>query len=74
MGLLGRLGWIAALLCYESPNRVDKCIQTGHNGVGARPNAGMVNWKPPTDEAIRAWIHKVAKGADARALEPSQSV
>ena len=57
-------GWIAALVCYESPHRVVKCIQTGHNGVGAHPNAGMVNWKPPADDAIRAWIHKVASGAD----------
>ena len=57
-------GWIAALLCYESPHRVNRCIQTGHNGIGARPNLGMVNWKPPTDEAIRDWIHKVAKGAN----------
>lgn len=57
-------GWIAALLSYESPDRVDRCIQTGHNGVGARPNPTMSNWKPPTDEAIRDWIHRVAKGAD----------
>jgi 2-hydroxy-6-oxonona-2,4-dienedioate hydrolase len=57
-------GWIAALLCYESPDRVEKCIQTGHNGVGARPNLGMVNWKPPTDDAIRDWVRKVAKGTE----------
>jgi pimeloyl-ACP methyl ester carboxylesterase len=54
-------GWIANLLCYESPHRVDKAIVTGHNGVGARPNQGMVDWRVPSDEAIRNWIVRVTK-------------
>ena len=57
-------GWLAGLFAYESPNRVDKCIQTGHNGIGALPNAGMTNWKPPADEAIRDWLMLVTKGAN----------
>lgn len=62
--------WVAGLLSYESPDRVDKVIQTGHNGIGARPNAGMANWKPPTDDAIREWLLRVAQGApvDVEAL------
>ena len=57
-------GWIAGLLAYESPERVEKVVQTGHNGIGARPNAGMMNWKPPTDEAIADWLRVVGAGAD----------
>jgi pimeloyl-ACP methyl ester carboxylesterase len=63
-------GWIAGLLAYESPERVQKVVQTGHNGIGARPNAGMTNWKPPADEAIRDWVVRVTTGAgvDTEAL------
>jgi pimeloyl-ACP methyl ester carboxylesterase len=57
-------GWIAGLLAYESPNRVDKAVQTGHNGIGALPNAGMTNWKPESDDAIRDWLLKVTRGID----------
>jgi len=57
-------GWIAGILSYESPERVDKVIQTGHNGIGARPNAGMMNWKPPSDDDIKVWLHEVGAGAD----------
>jgi pimeloyl-ACP methyl ester carboxylesterase len=57
-------GWIANLLCYESPHRVDKAIVTGHNGVGARPNRGMVDWQVPGDDAIRNWIVRITKGSD----------
>jgi len=57
-------GWIAGLLAYESPNRVDKAVQTGHNGIGALPNAEMTNWKPESDDAIRDWLLKVTRGID----------
>jgi pimeloyl-ACP methyl ester carboxylesterase len=57
-------GWIAGLLSYESPNRVDKAVQTGHNGIGALPNAGMTNWKPESDEAIAHWLRQATKGID----------
>ena len=64
-------GWIAGLLAYESPNRCDKVVQTGHNGIGALPNAGMTNWKGESDESIRDWLAKVTRGRtdiDAAAL------
>jgi pimeloyl-ACP methyl ester carboxylesterase len=51
-------GWIAGLLAYESPDRVDRLIQTGHNGIGARPNAGMTNWSGESDDEIREWLHR----------------
>jgi pimeloyl-ACP methyl ester carboxylesterase len=63
-------GWIAGLLAYESPNRVEKVVQTGHNGIGALPNASMTNWKPESDDAIRDWLLQVARGTgvDVEAL------
>jgi pimeloyl-ACP methyl ester carboxylesterase len=55
-------GWIAGLVAYESPNRVGKCIQTGHNGFNASPNAGMTNYdQPPSDEEARDWVLNVTK-------------
>jgi len=57
-------GWIAGLLAYESPDRVEKCVQTGHNGIGARANPGMTNWKDESDEGIKAWLLACTKGAN----------
>ena len=58
-------GWIAGLVAYESPNRVGRCVQTGHNGFNASPNAGMTNYdQPPPDDEARAWILDVTKDAD----------
>ncbi|HTE83839.1 MAG TPA: alpha/beta hydrolase [Dehalococcoidia bacterium] len=58
-------GWIAGLLAYESPDRVGKCVQTGHNGFNASPNAGMTNYdKPPSDQEARDWVLNVTKGVD----------
>jgi pimeloyl-ACP methyl ester carboxylesterase len=57
-------GWVAGLLAYESPHRVNKVVQTGHNGIGALPNNAMMNWKVPDDDAIRDWVLKVTDGAD----------
>jgi pimeloyl-ACP methyl ester carboxylesterase len=59
------------LLAYESPDRCDRVGQTGHNRIGALPNAGMTNWKPESDESIREWLLKVTRGRsdiDAEAL------
>jgi pimeloyl-ACP methyl ester carboxylesterase len=64
-------GWIAGLLAYESPDRVSKCVQTGHNGFNASPNAGMTNYdKPPSDAEARDWVLNVTKGSgvDGEAL------
>jgi pimeloyl-ACP methyl ester carboxylesterase len=55
-------GWIAGLLAYESPDRVSKCVQTGHNGFNASPNAGMTNYdQPPADDEAREWVLNVTK-------------
>jgi pimeloyl-ACP methyl ester carboxylesterase len=58
-------GWIAGLLAYESPDRVGRCVQTGHNGFNASPNAGMTNYdKPPSDEEARDWVLNVTKSSN----------
>ena len=68
-------GWIAGLLCYESPHRVSKCIQTAHHGFNApldyeTLHQGMANYdQPPSDEAARAWVLDVSKNANID-LEP----
>jgi pimeloyl-ACP methyl ester carboxylesterase len=55
-------GWVAGLLAYESPDRILKCVQTGHNGINALPNPGMTNWNAPGKDAIQAWLANVLKG------------
>lgn len=47
-------GWIASLLAYESPNRVDKLVLVASGGTATRPLPTMVHFKPPTRDEIRA--------------------
>ena len=63
-------GWIAGIVAYESPNRVGKCVQTGHNGITGGPNAGMMNYdQPPADDMAREWVVRVTEGRDIDAEE-----
>ena len=58
-------GWVAGLVAYESPDRVGKCVQTGHNGFTTSPNAGFSNWsQPPADEEARAWVLNATRDVD----------
>jgi pimeloyl-ACP methyl ester carboxylesterase len=41
-------GWEAALLAYESPQRVDRMVMVSAGGTQTRPLASMVEFKPPT--------------------------
>jgi pimeloyl-ACP methyl ester carboxylesterase len=63
-------GWIAGLLAYESPHRVRKVVQTGHNGIGARPNPGMTNWQDEGDQEIAEYLRATGKvaGVDVEGL------
>lgn len=47
-------GWIASLLAYESPNRVDRLVLIASGGTATRPLPAMVRFKPPTPDEIRA--------------------
>ena len=62
--------WIAGLLAYESPNRVDKVVITGNPGFQGSPNQGIANWKMSSDEVIRDWMLNVTRtgGAERDAL------
>ncbi|HWO74154.1 MAG TPA: alpha/beta hydrolase, partial [Dehalococcoidia bacterium] len=40
-------GWIATLLAYESPERVNKLVLVAAGGAATRPLQNMVEWKPP---------------------------
>jgi pimeloyl-ACP methyl ester carboxylesterase len=43
-------GWEAALLAYESPQRVDRLVLVAAGGTQTRPLTQMVEFKPPTYE------------------------
>lgn len=64
-------GWIASLLAYESPNRVDKLVLVASGGAATRPLATMVHFQPPTRGEIRAQLERrfQGKGIDLGSLE-----
>lgn len=45
-------GWLGVLLAYESPDRVDRFVDVAGGGTQTRPLASMVQWEPPSAEAI----------------------
>ncbi|MBO0693680.1 MAG: alpha/beta hydrolase [Acidimicrobiaceae bacterium] len=45
-------GWLAVLLAYESPDRVNRLVDVAGGGTQTRPLANMVEWQPPAPEAI----------------------
>src|SRR5439155_12922218 len=53
-------GWIAGLLGYESPHRIDKLVMTGNPGFHGAPNERLANVQRPTEEQIRIAINRVA--------------
>jgi pimeloyl-ACP methyl ester carboxylesterase len=52
-------GWIATLMGYESPDRINKLVLVAAGGTATRPLQNMVEFKVPSEEQIRA-------GLDAR--------
>ena len=49
-------GWIAGLLGYESPHRIDKLVMTGNPGFHGAPNDRLANVQRPTEEQIQALL------------------
>lgn len=45
-------GWVASILAYESPNRVDKLVLVGSGGISQRQLPTMVDFQPPTLEQV----------------------
>jgi len=46
-------GWIATLLAYESPDRLNRVVLSSAGGTATRPLQNMVEFKVPTEEQIR---------------------
>jgi pimeloyl-ACP methyl ester carboxylesterase len=46
-------GWIATLLAYESPERLNKVVLSAAGGTATRPLQSMVEWTPPSEEQVR---------------------
>lgn len=49
-------GWVASLLAYESPERVDRLVLVGSGGLASRPLPMMTDFEPPTLEEVEAGI------------------
>ncbi|HET9733089.1 MAG TPA: alpha/beta hydrolase [Acidimicrobiales bacterium] len=44
-------GWVASVLAYESPDRVDRLVLVGSGGTMTRPLATMTRFEPPGSAA-----------------------
>lgn len=64
-------GWIVTLLSYESPDRVNKCVNVAGGGTATRPLQNMVEFKVPSEQQIRdAFAHRFPEGRiDASQME-----
>ncbi len=56
-------GWILALLCYESPDRVKKAVNVAGGGAATRPLQNMVEFKVPSPEQIREHFGRLVKAS-----------
>ncbi|MCL6633191.1 MAG: alpha/beta hydrolase [Alicyclobacillus herbarius] len=63
-------GWVAALLAYESPNRVRTLTLVGSGGMAERTLSTMTSFKPPAMDDILNHILKTStlRGSDAMNL------
>jgi pimeloyl-ACP methyl ester carboxylesterase len=63
-------GWLASVLAYESPERVDSLVLVASGGLLTRPLASMENWQPPSAAAIRTSFEGLAaQGVEVDELE-----
>lgn len=46
-------GWLASILAYESPNRVNKLVLVGSGGTRTRTIPSMTEFQPPSPEQVR---------------------
>jgi pimeloyl-ACP methyl ester carboxylesterase len=62
-------GWVAALLAYESPHRVEQLVLAANGGLAVRPLASMQAWEPPhRDEIAAHFAPYAAAGVDVEPL------
>jgi pimeloyl-ACP methyl ester carboxylesterase len=62
-------GWIATLMGYESPDRINKLVLVAAGGTATRPLQNMVEFKVPSTEQINNQIGPRAKIADEIGLD-----
>lgn len=55
-------GWIASLLAYESPHRIDKLVLVASGGLATRPLPGMTGWTAPSEEQLRNSLARMKNG------------
>lgn len=60
-------GWVASLLAYESPERVDRLVLVGSGGLATRPLPMMTEFAPPS-------LVEVEAGLAARSAAPADEV
>jgi pimeloyl-ACP methyl ester carboxylesterase len=69
-------GWVASLLAYESPDRVDRLVLVASGGARARPLTTMTRFEPPaSEEEIYAELvgrRGLPEGAATRAVAAHQ--
>ncbi|MHB8577001.1 MAG: alpha/beta fold hydrolase [Dehalococcoidia bacterium] len=62
-------GWIASLLAYESPNRVDRLVLVASGGLRTRTLQSMTEFAPPDRDAIRRQLEpRVSNAVELDAL------
>lgn len=54
-------GWIASLLAYESPQRVEKLVLVASGGTATRTLPSMTSFTPPTRDTIRKQLEERMK-------------
>jgi pimeloyl-ACP methyl ester carboxylesterase len=62
-------GWVASLLAYESPERLERLVLIASGGLATRTLPTMVEWRPPTEKSIRQRLDRFPTGVvDADAI------
>ena len=56
-------GWVASLLAYESPQRIDKLVLVASGGMATRNLASMTEFTPPSEAEIRKLARERARAA-----------
>jgi pimeloyl-ACP methyl ester carboxylesterase len=60
-------GWLASLLAYESPQRVDRLVLVAAGGLATRQLTSMAAFTAPSAEDIRAAMGRLGLPADEQA-------
>lgn len=62
-------GWLASLLAYESPGRVDKLVLVGSGGTAQRTLPSMTEFEPPPLESVAAGLQEKNLTLDAAVVD-----